>query len=104
MTRLAVDFSRASGADLPPAMIGKYAEPGTDARSAQGTTAKFHAVEACGYSRIVLLTVQSGEPPAPRVEGDAIAADILKAFPEGPYAIRASAVLRKASDALLNLE
>jgi hypothetical protein len=190
MTWLAVDFSRASGADLLLAMIGKYAEPGTDARSAQGTTAKFHAVEACGYSRIVLLTVQSGEPPAPRVEGDAIvvggqtvrfdgrrfslgvmasgpppsvmdsdyvytprierettegnarrvreaeeqrvatirkienrlkeaerlavggepdaaraiAADILKTFPEGPYAIRASAVLRKASDALLNLE
>jgi hypothetical protein len=190
MMWVAADFSRSSGADLLLTMIGKYAEPAADVRTPQGSTAKFHVMEACGYRRIVLLTVQTGEPPVPRVEHDAIAvggqtirfdgrrfifgvmasgsppttlasdyvytpaveretteanarrlreadegrkaairkiedrlkeaerlaangqpdaaraiaAEVLKAFPEGPNAARASAVMRKASDALLNLE
>ena len=71
LTYVAVDFSGASGAELLVAMIGKYAEAGRDTKSSTAT-AKFHALEACGYRKIVLMTLQTGKPPIPRVEGDTI--------------------------------
>ena len=70
-TYMAVDFSRASGAEALIAVVGRGAWCDEDAKGYKGATARFATVNCNGYA-IVLLTLQEGEAPSPRVEGDRI--------------------------------
>ena len=70
-TYIGVDFSRSSGAEALVAVVGRGAWRDDDARGRNGASAMFHTVNLNGFA-VVLLTVQAGKPPAPRVEGDKI--------------------------------
>ena len=64
-TYLAVDFSKATDADMVMVLVGRGATGGKDANLRKGATCKFTRIQV-GETSYDIYTIQTGQPPAVR--------------------------------------